>query len=126
MRERANGGWREEGLSRDHLATDSAWSKPPPLSVSVSPSPVSREASREFGAHGRPFDDSRVQTANVAVGTSTLCAKILPDLIMFSAKRPLYLRRMSDIHVTAEKGVSERGRRKTAELHTSGAKRADT
>ena len=30
---------------------------------------------------------------------------------------------MSDIHEAAEKGVSdERGRRKTAELHTSGAK----
>ena len=36
-------------------------------------------------------------------------------------------RHMSDKHETAEKGVSdERGRRKTAELHTSGAKRADT
>ena len=47
---RANGGWREEGLSRDHLATDSVWSKLPPLYVPVSSSPVSREASRDFVA----------------------------------------------------------------------------
>ena len=45
---RTNGGGREEGLSRDHLATDSIWSKLSPLSVPVSPSPVSREASRDF------------------------------------------------------------------------------
>ena len=43
---RTEGGWREEGLSPDHLATDSIWSKLPPLSVPVSPSPVSRESSR--------------------------------------------------------------------------------
>ena len=40
------GGWREEGLSRDHLATDSIWFKLAPLSVPVTPLPVSREASR--------------------------------------------------------------------------------
>ena len=45
-----NGGWKEEDLSRDHLATDSIWPKLPPLSVQVSPSPVSREASRDFAA----------------------------------------------------------------------------
>ena len=34
---------------------------------------------------------------------------------------------MSDIDETANTGVSEqRGRRKTAELHTSGAKRGET
>ena len=54
---RANGGWREKGLSRGHLATDSVWSKLPPisaklppLSVPVSPSPVSREASSDLVA----------------------------------------------------------------------------
>ena len=54
---RANVGWREESLSRDHLATDSVWSKLPPisaklppLSVPVSPSPVSREASSDLVA----------------------------------------------------------------------------
>ena len=45
---RANWGWREEGLSRDHLATGSVPSKLPPLSVTVCPSPVSREANRDF------------------------------------------------------------------------------
>ena len=32
--------------SRDHLATDSIWSKLPPLSVPVSASPVSRVVNR--------------------------------------------------------------------------------
>ena len=51
----------------------------------------------------------------------------MADLIsMFGAKRPLYLRH-SDIDETADTGVSdERRRRKKAELHTSGAKRAET
>ena len=45
---------------------------------------------------------------------------------MFRAKQPLHLRH-SDLDETADTGVSEeRGRRKTAELHTSGAKRAET
>ena len=35
-------------VSRGHLATDSIWSKLPSLSVPVSPSPVSREASRDL------------------------------------------------------------------------------
>ena len=47
---RTNGGWRLEGPSRDHRATDSIWSKLPPLSVPVSPSLVSRETSRGFVA----------------------------------------------------------------------------
>ena len=47
---RTNGGWREEGLSRDHLSTDSIWSKLPPLYVPVSPSPLSREVSHDFVA----------------------------------------------------------------------------
>ena len=47
---KVNGGWREEGLSRDHLTTDSVWSKLPLLSVPVNPSLVSREPSRDFVA----------------------------------------------------------------------------
>ena len=44
---------------------------------------------------------------------------------MFRAKRPLHLRH-SDIDDIADTGVSyERGRRETAEVHTSGAKRAE-
>ena len=39
----------------------------------------------------------------------------------------LYISDISDIVETAETGVSDqRGRRKTAELHPSGAKRAET
>ena len=47
---RTNWGWREEGRPRDHLTTDSIWYKLPPPSVPVSPSPISREASRDFVA----------------------------------------------------------------------------
>ena len=53
---------------------------------------------------------------------------IVIDLIYScSGKNDLIIFDMSDIDETAETGVSnERGRRKTAELHTSGAKRAET
>ena len=75
----------------------------------------------------RPFDDGRVQTANVAVSASTVSANIMFDLIfMFTAKRSLYFL-LFRLDETAETDVSDqRGRRKTAELHTSGAKRAET
>ena len=81
----------------------------------VNPLPVSREASRDFVALDRPFDDGRVRTTNVAVSTSTVSENILDDLnFMFRATRPLYLRHVSDMHEAAEKGVSdERGRTKT-------------
>ena len=70
----------------------------------------------------RPFDDGGVQIANVAVSASTVSANIMDDLFMFRAKRPLDLRHFRQDE-TAEMDVSdERGRRKTAELHTSGAK----
>ena len=50
----------------------------------------------------RPFDDGRVQTANVAVRKN-----IEADIIlMFTAKRPLYIRH-SDIDETAETGVAD-------------------
>ena len=75
----------------------------------------------------RPFDDGRVQTANVAVRASTVSANIADHLIfMFTAKRTLCFRQFR-LDETAETDVSDqRGRRKTAELHTSGAKRAAT
>ena len=55
-----------------------------------------------------------------------MSANIMDDLIfMFRAK--LYISDISDIDEKADKGVSgQRGRRKTAELHTSGATRAET
>ena len=75
----------------------------------------------------RPFDDGRVQTANVAVSASTESTNVIDDLIfMLMAKQPLYFRHFR-LDETAETDVSDqRGRRKTAELHTSGAKRAET
>ena len=75
----------------------------------------------------RPFDDGRVQTANVAVNASTVYANIMEDLIlMFTSKRTLYFRHFR-LDETAETDVSDqRGRRKTAHLHTSGAKQAET
>ena len=74
-----------------------------------------------------PFDDSLVQTANVAVSASTVSANILDDLVfVFTAKRPLYLRHFR-LDETAETDVSDQlGKRKTAELHTSGVKRVET
>ena len=110
--------------SHDHLGTDSVESKLPSLYVPVNPSPVSREASRDLSRSIGP-------STMVGFELRTLLSVriyIIPGLVfMFRAKRPLYLRHMSDIDKTAGTGVSgERGRRKTAELHTSGGKRAET
>ena len=76
----------------------------------------------------RPFDDSRVQTANVAMRASTASVNIIDDLILTcSGENDVNISYISDIDETAETDVSEwRGRRGTAELHTSGAKRAET
>ena len=62
---------------------------------------------------------------NVVGSASTLSANIIDDAIfVFTAKRPLHFRRFR-LDNTADADVSgQRGRRKTAELHTSGAKRA--
>ena len=75
----------------------------------------------------RPFDDGRVLTANVAVNASTVFVNMTDDLIfIFTAKRTLYFRHFR-LDEAAETGASDqRGRRKTAELNTSGAKRAET
>ena len=75
----------------------------------------------------RPFDDGCVQTANIAVSASTLSANKMGDLMfMFRAQRSSYFRHFG-LDETAETDVSDqRGRKKTAELHTSGAKRAET
>ena len=112
--------------SRDHFGTVSVRSKLPPQCVPVSPSSVSREASRDCVALDRPFDDDGVQTANVAVSASTVSANIMDDLIfMFTAKRLSCFRHFR-LDETAKTDVSDQRGRKTAELHTSGVKRADT
>ena len=74
-----------------------------------------------------PFDDGRVQTANVAMNASTVSANIMDDFIfMFKAKRTLYFRHFRPDEATETSVSDQRGRKKTAELHTSGAKRAET
>ena len=113
----------------DQLATDSVRSKLPLLSLPMSPAPVSREASRDFVALDRPFNNGRVQTANIAVSTSDVCADIVDNFIfMFSAKRLLprrMSRHMSDMDETPEICVSDdRERSMTAVLQTSDAERA--
>ena len=111
--------------SRGHFGTVSVRSKLPPPCVPVSPSPVSREASRDFAALDRTFDGGRGQTANVGISSSTVPENIQDYLIfMFTSKRTLHCRHFR-LDKTAVTGVSDqRGRRKTAELDTSGAKRA--
>ena len=75
----------------------------------------------------RPVDNGRVQTANVAVSASTVSANIMDDLFLMFRENDIYIFDISDIYDTAETGGSDqRGRRKTAELHTSGGKRAET
>ena len=75
----------------------------------------------------RPFDDGRVQNVNLAVSASIVSANIMYDLMfMFTAKRPLSFRHFR-LDEMAETDVSDqRGRRKTAEIHTSGAKQIET
>ena len=96
----------------------------PTIYVPVSRSPVSREASRDLWRSIGPSDDGRVQTAN-AVSASTLSTNIMDgSIFMFRAKRSLYPQHQTD--ESAETSVSDQRGRKTAELHTSGAKRAET
>ena len=72
------------------------------------------------------FDDGRVQTANIGISSSTVSKNRMNNFILLStSKRTLYIRHLI-LDETAAPGVSDqRGRRKTAELDTSGAKRAE-
>ena len=121
--------WRASARrSRDHLGTDSVRSKLPPSYVPVGPSPVSREASRDLWRSIGPSTMVVFKLRTNVVGSaSTLSANIIDDAIfVFTAKRPLHFRRFR-LDNTADADVSgQRGRRKTAELHTSCAKRAET
>ena len=88
----------------------------PPLSVPVSPLPVSREASRDFVALDRPLDDGRVHTANVAASTSTVSTKYNTLFNLHVQVKTKIISPTKTKHGTAEKGVSdERGRRQTAQ-----------
>ena len=75
----------------------------------------------------RPFNDGRVQIANVPVNVSTVSANRMDDLIFIFTANDVCISDISDIDETRETGVSDhQGRRKTAELHTSDVKRAET
>ena len=98
-------------------------SKLPRLYVPISPSPVSRQAGRDLR---RSIGPSTIVVFKLWTSSSVLENTIADLIFMFRAKRPLYLWH-SDMNETANTGVSEeRGRMKTAKLHTSGAKRAET
>ena len=116
--------------SRDHFGTVSVRSKLLPLYVPVSPSPVSREASRDLwrSVLDRPFDDGRVQTAERGRCQRIYCVRKYYRLFNIHVHGkttfifPTFLTRR-DSRTDAS---DQRGRRKTSEFHTSGAKRAVT
>ena len=75
----------------------------------------------------RPCDDGRVQTANVALNASTVFANIMYNsMFMFTGKIPLYFRHFRLDEAAGTGVLDQRGRRKTAELRISGAKRAES
>ena len=97
--------------SRGHFGTVSVRSKLPPPCVPVSPSPVSREASRDFAALDRTFDGGRGQTANVGISSSTVSENIIDGLMfIFTSKQTLYFRRWgldetpATVFLTSERG----------------------
>ena len=106
--------------SRDHFATDSVRSKlPPPLYVPVSPSPIPREASRDLWRSIGP-STMVVLKLRTSLSAHPLSANIMDDLIFMStAKRPLYHRRITHRRDSG-RDSDQLGRRKPAELSTSG------
>ena len=67
----------------------------------------------------RPFDDGRVQTANVAVRASTVPADSVDLIFMFRAKRTLYFR-LFRLDETAETDVSDkRGKRQQSSIQAA-------
>ena len=57
----------------------------------------------------RPFDDVRVQTANVAVSAYTVSATIMDDLILAELHGDLFSRHASPLEVYVFVAVDERG-----------------
>ena len=109
--------------SRDDLGTDSVPSKLPPLYVPVSLSPVSRETRCDLW---RSIDPSTMVVFKLL--TSPSVRKYNDHFNLHVQGKNTFISQTYVRHTDerAETGVSEeRGRRKTAELHTSGAKRAE-
>ena len=112
--------------SRGHFGTVSVRSKLSPLCVPVNPSPVWREASRDLWLSIGP---STMIVFNCECRYHLIhCAENIVDdfLFMFTSKRTLYLRQFKLDETAVPDVCDQRGRRKTAELDTSGAKRAAT
>ena len=75
----------------------------------------------------RPFEDGRVQPANLAVSASTVSVKNMTIESSCSGQNDLYISDISHIVDRAETGVSNpRGMGETAELDPNGARRAET
>ena len=106
--------------SRDHLGVDSVRSKLPPLYPPVSPSPVSREASRDLWRSISP--STCLNFERRFEGVLRVCKYNGRINIHVQWKVTLYFRHFR-LDEAAQTGVlGQRGRRKTAELHTSSAK----
>ena len=111
---------------RDHFGTDAVRSKLPPLYVPVNPSPVSRRLAVIYG--------DRSALRRWSCSSCELRCERIHCVRKFSGRfniniqgKTTFISPTFQKHETAETGVSDhRGRRKTAELHTSGAKRAET
>ena len=113
--------------SRDHFGTDSVRSKLAPLYGQVNPSLLSREASHTLW-HSIGPSTMVLFKLPTSLWAHPLCPPIYwTRYFSCSGRNGLCISGISDTDETAETGVSDRGdRRKTSELHTSGAKRAET
>ena len=109
---------------RDNLGTDSVRYKLPPPCVPVSPSPVSREASRDLWRAIRP-STMGVFKLRTSVQAHSLSPKIsLTSNVHIHFKTNFIFTTLETRRDSSDGGSVERGSRTDAELHTSGPKRA--
>ena len=94
----------------------------PPLYVPVSPSPVSREARRDLWSSTGP-STMVVFKLRTSLSAQPLC--LHDSISIFMANRPVYYRRFRREETAATEVFDQRGRKKTAEFHKSGANRAE-
>ena len=111
---------------RDHLGTDTVRSKLPPLCVPMSPSLVSREANRDCGA--------RSDLRRWACLSCERRYKLIHGARKYNLRFEVHIQLKTNFifptletrRDRSEGGSVQRGRRKAAELHTSGAKRYES
>ena len=104
------------------LGTDSVRSKLPPPYVPVSPSPVSRGPSRDLW---RSIGPSTMVVFKLRTSLSAQPLCLHDSISIFMANRPVYYRRFRREETAATEVFDQRGRKKTAEFHKSGANRAE-